>query len=234
MHRLLTAGILITFGMLIICIIGGCGDDDPHEKVTKPPQLKDEVGPPRATRVEVDPVPGGITIPTNQVFTLNFNQEVARVWLNDTPAVGSGRNWTVSPPLRVGPGETLNIKWENRDGSTDTKDVGPYLILDGHGEPPILTSGTVADGDADVDPAPINASGFRFDFDEPVTGTIKLTDESGVDLNWIGNVLDQTATLTAVAGQELVNETTYKIEIDVQDGAGNPLEAIITFVTKPK
>ena len=101
--------------------------------------------------------------------------------------------------------------------------------------PAIPTSGySEADGANDVDPAPINAGGFRFDFDEPVTGTIKLTDEAGADLNWIANVAGQTATLTAVAGQELVNETTYKIEIDVADGAGNPLQTTITFVTKPK
>ena len=90
------------------------------------------------------------------------------------------------------------------------------------GEPPTITSGTVANGDADVDPAPINAGGFRFDFDvDPSQETLQLTDEAGADLNWIANVTGQTATLTAVAGQELVNETTYKIEIDVQDLAGN-------------
>ena len=92
----------------------------------------------------------------------------------------------------------------------------------------------MADGAADVDPAPINAGGFRFDFDEDVTGTIKLTDEAGADLDWVATVAGQTATLTAVAGQELVNETTYKIEIKVQDGAGNSLYATLTFVTKPK
>ena len=75
---------------------------------------------------------------------------------------------------------------------------------------------------------------FRFDFDERVTGTIKLTDEAGADLDWIGIVVDQTATLTPVAGQELVNETTYKIEIDVQDGSGNQTRRTITFITKPK
>ena len=98
----------------------------------------------------------------------------------------------------------------------------------------MIASGTVADGDADVDPAPVNAGGFRFDFDEAVTGSIKLTDEAGADLNWIANVGGQTATLTAVAGQEIANETTYKIEIDVQDGAGNATTTTITFVTEVK
>ena len=79
-----------------------------------------------------------------------------------------------------------------------------------------------------------NAGGFRFDFDESITGTINLTDEAGANLNWIANVAGQTATLTPVAGQELVNETIYKIEIDVRDGADNALRTTITFVTKPK
>ena len=92
----------------------------------------------------------------------------------------------------------------------------------------------MSDGTNDVDPALINAGGFRYDFNHHVTGTIALTDEAGANLDWIANVAGQTATLTAVAGQELVNETTYKVEIDVQDGAGNQLKATITFVTKPK
>ena len=234
MHKLLRAGILIAFGMLIIGIIGGCGEDDPLEEVVDPPQQKDDVGPPRATMVVVDPPPEVDSTPTNTEFTLSFNQEVVEVTVNDIPAVDSGMVWKVSLPLEVGPGQVLNIKWVNQDGSTDTIKVGPYLILDVHDEPPVITSGTVADGDADVDPAPINAGGFRFDFDEDVTGTIKLTDEAGVDLNWIGTVAGQTATLTAVAGQELVHDTTYKIEIDVQDGAGNATRMTITFVTKPK
>ena len=87
---------------------------------------------------------------------------------------------------------------------------------------------------ADVDPAPINANGFRFDFDQAVTGTIELTDEAGADLNWLGNVTGTTATLTAVPGQKLVNDTTYKIVIGVQNSSGMALWTTITFVTKPK
>ena len=180
------------------------------------------------------PAPGRGYIPSNTEFRLSFDQEVAAAWLNDTPAEGSGLNWKVSPLLRVGQGQTLNIKWVNQDGSTGAMKVGPYLILDVHGEPPVITSGTVADGAVDVDPAPINATGFRFDLNEAIAGTIKLTDEAGIDLNWIATVAGSTATLTAVAGQELVNETTYKIEIDVRDGANQHLKVTITFVTKPK
>ena len=155
--------------------------------------------------------------------------------LNDTPAVGSGLSWEVAPPLQQGDNQILHLKWENQDGSMDTLDVGPFTVsTGGHGEPPLITGGTVADGEVDVDPAPLNAGGIEITFDEDVTGSIKLTDEAGADLNWISRVEGSRAALTPVAGQELVNETTYKIEIDVVDGSGNKTETIITFVTKPK
>ena len=140
MCKLLRIGILITFGVLIICIISGCGKDDPPEKVVDPPQSEHRVQPPPATKVEVDPAPGGGSLYSNTVFTLKFNQEVVAAWLNDTPAIGSGLVWKASPPLWTGPGQTLNIKWVNQDGSTDTIKVGPYTIEDNGGELPEITS----------------------------------------------------------------------------------------------
>ena len=99
---------------------------------------------------------------------------------------------------------------------------------------PLIVAGTVSDGDVKVDFNQINADGFRYEFDEPIIGSIKLTDEAGESLNWIANVLGQTATLTVVPGKELVGETTYKIEIDVKDSVGNRTEQTITFVTDIK
>ena len=240
MHRVLRTTILITFGMLIICIISGCSDNPPEE-VTDPRQSEDDVGPASATEVVMDPPPRASTdrvvyhIPPNTKFTLTFNEGVIEVTVNGTPATGSGLNWKwgAQPYLPEGLVFVV-VEWINRDGSRGTMKVGPYNVAWGEPEPAAITSGTVSYGEADVDPAPINAGGLRFDFDEPVTGTIKLTDEAGADLNWIATVAGQTATLTAVAGQELVNGTTYKIEIDVQDGVGNRTTATITFVTKPK
>ena len=239
MHKLLRVGILIIFGMLIIGIISGCGDNPPEE-VTDPPQSEDDVGSPSAAEVVVDPPPhspDGVIYYTspNTEFTLTFNEGVIAVTVNDTPASGSGINWTWSPqPVLPHGFVTLKIKWTNRDGSGGGATSGPYKVADVDPDPPVITSSTVWDGDVDVDPARINAGGLRFDFNEPVTGTIKLTDEAGVNLNWIANVAGQTATLTAVAGQEMVNEKTYKIEIDVHDGADLPFQVTITFVTKPK
>ncbi len=239
MRKFLRAGSLITSGLLIICIISSCTEDSPEE-VTDPPQSEDDFGPPSATEVVMDPPPRTSTdrvsysIPSYTKFTLTFNEGVIAVTVNDTPASGSGLNWewSAQPSLPYG-SVTLKIKWTNRDGSGGFATSGPYKVADGDPVPPEIASGTVSDGDVDVDPAVMNA-GIRFDFNEPVTGTIKLTDEAGADLNWIANVAGQRATLTAIAGQEAVNETTYKIEIDVQDGAGNPFQLTITFVTKPK
>ena len=224
--------------MLIVGIISGCGDDL-SEEVTDPSQPADHVSHVRATEVVMDPPrtnAGRVWyVPPNTEFTLTLNAGVVAVTVNGTPATGSGLNWKWSAqPALPEESVMLHIEWTNRDATEGSKTVGPYEVRQPHGEPPLIMSGTVSYGDTDVDPAPINAGGLRFDFNEDVTGTIKLTDEAGVDLNWIANVVGQTATLTAVAGQELVNETTYKIEIDVKDGAGLPLQTTITFVTKPK
>ena len=241
MHKFLRTTILITFGMLIICIIGGCDDDSP-EVVTDPSDPRTDDAPPPHTgppftgvvfTFTLDPAPGG-EIPPNTQFSLTFDGTVDAVTVNGVAATGSGFSWAISLALQEGDGQTLNVSWTNRDGSSGSQAVGPYTVRAPDTTPPSITDGTVADGAVDVDPAPINAGGFRFDFSEDITGTVKLTDEAGADLNWIASVAGQTATLTVVAGQELVNETTYKIEIDVQDGDGNGIPVTITFVTKPK
>ena len=307
MHRLLRASILITFGMLILGIFTGCGDEDPtaYDEINliatvpedggiisttgelrlffdSPPQsvsvngkaarikgntataqirrfpnlipgtdrtlsiewrnLGDSVAGTktirltvvkRATRVMVDPL-GGVVQQGGAEFTLKFDAEVRAAWVNDTPATGSGRNWTVWSILPYGY-VVLNIEWINRDGSAGAMEVGPYEAATGHPDEPVIRGGgTVTDGETDVDPAPINASGFWFGFDQDVTGTIKLTDEAGADLNWIGWVEGSKATLVPIAGQELLNATTYRIEIDIQNGHGMRTQARITFVTKPK
>ena len=205
-------------------------DDDDAGLITR--SDNDAVRIPPATTVTVDPAPGA-TIPSNQQFSLTFDQGVTAATVNGVPAIGSGLNWTASPALAQG-FATLDVEWINRDGSISSQQVGPYLVRDRDIAPPAIVAGTVVDGSVKVDPALINAVGFRFDFNEAVTGTIKLTDEAGADLNWIANVRGQTATLNAVAGQELANETTYKVEIDVRDSAGNQIQITIIFVTKAK
>ena len=100
MHKLLRAGILIAFGMLIICIISGCGDDL-SEEVTDPsdPRTDDasppHTGPPFTGVVftfTLDPTPGG-EIPSNTQFSLTFDGTVTAVTVNGVAATGSGFNW---------------------------------------------------------------------------------------------------------------------------------------------
>ena len=243
MHKMLRATILITFGMFIICIINGCTDDSP-EVVTAPsnpttsrgtpPRIDD--GPPDPILNYVDPAPGSAPIPSNTQFSLNFDRVVVAVTVNGVAATGADLNWTVSLTLPEGEGQGLNVRWTHPDGRSGSQAVGPYTVRAPDTTPPRITGGTVTDGTVNVDPAPLNAAGIEFTFDEAVTGTIKLTDEAGADHQWFGTVAGQTALLTPFPfeGQELVNETTYKIEVDVQDGADHPLKATITFVTKPK
>lgn len=238
MQTLLRAGILITSGILIIGIVNGCTPDDEYEdndfeRCTYPLHPEEEYGgPPPATEVVVDPRPGA-TIPSDTPFNLKFDQRVTWASVNGAAAIGSGYNWSASLPLSEG-AAFLNVSWENRDGSRGGQAVGPYVVRDPDITRPVIVGGTVRDSEWNIDPAQVNAVGFRLDFNEPVAGTIKLTDEAGNSLNWIDDVVDWTATLTPVAGQELVNETIYKIEVDVADAAGNRLRTTITFVTKSK
>ena len=197
--------------------------------VPSPPPIKEDVGPPPATNVHVFPAPG-TTITSDPQFVLTFNQGVIAATVNGFSAIGSGLNWRVSPVL-AGESVSLDVRWANQDGSTGSKAVAPYTVRDPDRTPPRIVNGTVVNGDLKVSPRPINAGGFRFDFNEPVTGSIKLLDASGVNLNWIANVDARIATLTPFAGKKLLPESAYSIEINVQDAAGNPSQIHIVFVT---
>ena len=94
--------------------------------------------------------------PPNTKFTLTFNEGVIAVTVNDIPASGSGLNWewSAQPILPYG-SVTLKIRWTNRDGSGGFATSGPYEVVDNGGEPPGIWTGTVFDGEADVNPGPI-------------------------------------------------------------------------------
>ena len=124
MCKLLTAGVLITFGMLIICILSGCGDDNPPEKVVDSLPPEDDVLPPPTITVEVDPPPGPEIDHDFTEFTFRFSEEVVAVTVNGTAATGSGRNWSLRAyHLPLG-GQSLTIEWKNRDGSAGSKVAG--------------------------------------------------------------------------------------------------------------
>ena len=230
---------LIISIMFVAFVITGCGGDDDDDDTTAANDDDDDGGAgaveaPSATSVTANPAPGA-TVPSNQEFTLTFDEGVTAATANGQAAAGAGTNWTVTPFTGAQGSQTLTVTWTNRDGSSGNQSVGSYTVDDPDVEAPTIATSNVTDGANDVDPAAINASGIRIDFSEDVSGSIKLTDEAGADLNWQANVSGKTATLTVIAGQELANETTYKVELDIQDGAGNKLAATtITFVTKPK
>ena len=154
---------------------------------------------------------------------------------NNNLIAGAGVNWATSNPSVADINPTGLVIARSNGRTTIIASSGglshtvTITVPDTTG--PSVVSGTVSHGDIKIDIGPINAGGFRFDFDEPIIGSIKLTDEAGVNLNWIANVLGQTATLTVVPGKELVDGKTYKIEIDVKDGADNKTKQTITFVT---
>ena len=222
----------IIIWLFTVSLIIGCDHSTPNA-----PQA--QVDPTSATQVVIDPLsdhnkPPVVTPDTE--FTLTFDRAVVAVIVNGTPATGSGRHWkwNTEPHLVEEKGPVpLKIMWTNRNGSRAfAKAV--YIFGWGHEAPPGIHAGTVMDGATDVDPAPINISGFQFDFDEPVEGTIKLTDEAGTNLHWIGLVEGQTATLKPNERQKLLNATTYKIEIDVRDRGGWRTQATLSFFTKIK
>jgi hypothetical protein len=241
-HKFWGALALIMSIMLVFFMVA-CGDDDDDDDnndatndddddAANDDDDDDAVGPPSATDVTVDP-PAGATVPSNQEFKLSFNEGVTAATANGVAATGSGRDWTVTPFAGAQGQQNLAVEWTNRDSTTGSSNVGSYTVDDPDVAPAEVTTGTVADGDVDVDPATVNA-GIRIDFNEAVNGTIDITDEAGASLKWTASVAGQTATLTPVAGTEAANETTYKIEVKVKDGAGNETNLTITFVTKAK
>ena len=206
--------------------------DPPPSDMPSPPPIREDVEPSPATDVQVSPVSGS-TISPNQRLVLTFNESVIAATVNGFSATGSGLNWRVFPILTEG-SVSLNVEWTNRDGSTGSKVVGPYVVIKADRTPPRIVSGTVSNGEDQVNATAINVGGMRFDFDESVTGSIKLVNNSGINLNWVANVSGRAAILTPGAGRKLGFESTYFIEIDVWDAAGNPSQIRIIFFTDIK
>jgi hypothetical protein len=242
-HKFWGALALIMSIMLVVFMVA-CGDDDDDDNDTGDDDDDDnnnnnndagEPPPPKATTVTGDPAPGGAAIPSNTEFKLTFDQGVKSATINGGPTVGSGLSFSgPAPGLASGQSAILNIEWVNRDDSPGSATLGPYTIEDPDEQAPEVQDSTINDGDDAVDPAAINAGGIKVNFQEDVSGSIQLTLEDGTDNKWSGNVAGRTASLTVVAGQELANETAYKVEIDVKDGAGNATKLTINFTTKPK
>ena len=81
--------------------------------------------------------------------------------------------------------QLFHIEWTNPDGSPNVgTDIRLTVWHVNHSEPSI-TSGSVADGAADVDSDLLNRDGIRFDFDESVIDFgSQLAAEDGENLDW--------------------------------------------------
>ena len=79
-------------------------------------------------------------------------------------------------------------------------------------EAPKITSGSVNNGDKDVDPEALHFGGpIQIEFSEAVTGNIALQPSQVADVGWRGKVEGKKGTLEFVRGKELGNEITYVI-----------------------
>ena len=204
--------------LLLLCLCAiGCGDD----------------GIPiygyEARFVSATP-PGG-DIPANGTITVTFDNAPAPA--DVTVSVGTvtvaGKTATIAGPFTPGP-LTLTITWA--DGTQALN----YTVTAPDTDPPIVTGGTVKDGDKDVDPEDINFNAqIVVEFSEDVFGNIALQTEDGDDVGWLDSRVDgNRVILELVRNKEISHETTYVIKGKVSDVAGNSTDVSITFVTRGK
>ncbi len=180
--------------------------------------------PPSAAFVSANP-PSGSTIAANAAITLTFDNTPADVTASRGSVSGAGRTVVVAGPFPPGP-LSLRVTWV--DGSVTLT----YIVVAPDVDAPIVTGGTVSDGDEDVDPDAINDNGIVITFSEEVVGNISLQTVDGDDVGWIGWIDGNEAGLELVAGKEIRNETTYVIKGIVSDAAGNQTFISITFETQ--
>ena len=230
---------LICFVMGLLMV--GCGGEDEPVTKDKPAPLV-----PVVNLIRSEPPNGGViwiidALDTPVEIKLFFDhlptyvsvggirarlQEDYAIW-----EVTTGQFWdALEPNPAVEGGADLSVAWVNPDGS-DGKATLTFRIGI-VGEQAEIFSGTVTDGDSDVDPEPLNAGGFRFDFDREVRGNITIRQKDGEPLNWISSFAGATATLTAIAGRELRHGVVYVIHIEVINNVDAKTEFTITFRTK--
>ena len=217
MTKLFRNLVLLLAGLLAVSILAGCSTDD--DIVT------DEPVP--ANFVSATP-PGGDIAPNGSI-TVTFDNPPTDVKVNIGVVTVVGKTATITGPFSPGL-LALTITW------ADGIQVLDYTVASLCCAPPLITGGTVLDGDTDVDPEGINSDGgIEITFSEEVTGNIALQTEGADDVGWIGKVEGYKATLELVKGRELVNETVYVIVGKVSTTNGiQQIDIKITFVTRGK
>ena len=215
MTKLLRSLVLPLTSLLVVSMLAGCGGDS---------EIEEEAP---ANFVSAAP-PLGSEIAANASITFTFDNAPTDVTASAGVTTVFGKTVTVSGPFTPGP-LNLTITW------ADGTQTLTYTVTAPCCSPPVVTGGTVKDGDTDVDPETINSDGkIVIEFSEDVTGNIALQTEGGDDVGWLGKVEGSTGTLELIKGRELVNETVYVIagRISTADGIQNDIE--ITFVTEGK
>ena len=216
MIKLFRTFALLLAALFAVSLMVGCGESDTEEEET-------------AEAAFVSASPAGGEIAANGSITVTFDNAPGAVTASAGAATVTGKTATITGPFTPGP-LALTLTWGDAGSHTLN-----YTVTAPDTEKPTITGGTVKDGDADVDPEPINTDGkIEIEFSEDVSGNIALQTEGGEDVGWLGKVEGNKGTLEVVKGKEIGNETTYVIAGKVSDAAGNELEVSVTFVTKGK
>ena len=164
----------------------------------------------------------------DDTITLTFDNPPEDVTVSTGTARTIGKRVRITGPFDPG-ALALTITWA--DGSQTLT----YTVEVPDTEAPEITSGSVNDGDKDVDPEALNLPGrIEIEFSEEVTGNIALQTVAGVNAGWLGKVDGKKGTLELVRGKELDNEITYIITGKVEDVAGNSSNINVRFTTASK
>ncbi len=174
---------------------------------------------PIAAFTSADPE-SGVEITTEDNITLTFDNPPEDVTVSEGTPTTDENTVTIAGPFTTGELE-LTITW------ADGTETLSYTVIELDTEAPSITSGTVSDGDTDVD---ANAT-IEIVFSEEVRGLVTLRTESDDNVGWITTFDGNKVMLTPVAGKELAPETTYVITGKVRDAANNGTELNITFTT---
>ena len=164
----------------------------------------------------------------DDTITLTFDNPPEDVTVSAGTVIIIGKRVRITGPFDPGP-LALTIVW------ADGVQTLTYIVRVPDTEAPKITSGSVNDGDKDVDPEALN-SGARIEveFSEEVTGNIALQTTAGADAGWLGKIAGKKGTLELVKGKELDNEITYVIAGKVEDAAGNSTDINLRFTTASK
>ena len=205
---------LLLIGLFAVSMLAGCGGaDDIDEPVP-------------VNFVSATPMAGEIA--ANGTITIIFDNPPTDVTVSFGTVTVAGKTATITGPFTPG-ALPLTIRW------ADGTQVLNFTVSAPCCSAPLITGGTVNDGDTDVDPELINGDGkIVIEFSEDVTGNIALQTEGGDSVGWLGKFEGSKGTLELVKGRELVNETVYVIVGKVSTIEGNATDFKVTFVTRGK